>query len=78
MRNQPFIVAVTVFAAIVFIATTTTFYQRETTSIEAKYIGRSSTEIDALYHTSHQLSMKMMAATATTLKLIGKLFWPWI
>jgi hypothetical protein len=53
MRNQPFIVAVTVFAAIVFIATTTTFYQRETTSIEAKYIGRSSTEIDALYHTSY-------------------------
>ncbi|MBU1082920.1 hypothetical protein KKE14_00550 [Patescibacteria group bacterium] len=53
MSNQPFIFGAAIFVAIVFVASINTFYQRETTSIEMKYTGSSSAEIDALYHTSY-------------------------
>ncbi|MBU1092605.1 hypothetical protein KJ836_02970 [Patescibacteria group bacterium] len=39
-----------VIISIAIIAVTITFYQRETTGIETKYLGRSGAEIDAIYN----------------------------
>lgn len=46
-------ITITTIVAVVFIATINTYYQRETTSMEEKYSGRSSAEIDDLYHQSY-------------------------